>query len=83
MEVMTCQSERSLEMFMISQIDSIGGTSKHIRHEQECGRNSPSFWGKFCKTLLTQNRIFLTFQTSGILDLPHVSICQCNKYGSE
>ena len=66
MEVMICQSERSPEMFMISQTTSIGGTSKHTRWEQECGRNSPSFWGEFCKTLLTQNRIFLTFQNYGI-----------------
>ena len=80
---MICQSERSPEMFMISQTATIGGTSKHIRWEQECGGNTPSFWDEFCKTLLTQNRMFLTFQNSGIFDLPHVSICQCDKYGSE
>ena len=83
MEVMICQSERSPEMFMISLTPSLGGTLKHIRWEKECGGNSPSCWGEFCKTLPTQNRIFLTFQNSGILDLSHVSICQCDKYGSE
>ena len=61
MEVMICQSERYPEMFMISQTPSIGGTSKHIRWEKECGGNSPSFWGEFYKTLPTPNRIFLTF----------------------
>ena len=33
--------------------------------------------------LPSQNGIFLTFQNCGILDLPHVSICQYNSYGSE
>ena len=82
-EVMICQSDRYPEMFMISQTPMIGGTSKHIRWEQECGGNSPRFWGEFCKTLPTQNRLFLTFQNCGILDLPHVSICQYDKYGTE
>ena len=82
MEAIICQSERSPEMFMISQTPSIGGTWKHMRWERECGENSTRFWGEFHKTLTTQNRIFLTFQNCRILNLPHVSICQCNKYHS-
>ena len=82
MEAIICQSERSPEMFMISQTPSIGGTREHMRWEQECGENYPSFWGDFCKTLPTQNQIFLTFQKCRMLNLPHASICQCNKYHS-
>ena len=82
-EIMICQSDRSPKRLMISQAPSIGGTSNHLRWEKECGGNFPSFWDKFCKTLPTQNRIFITFQNCGILDLPHVSICQYDKYGSE
>ena len=44
---------------------------------------TPSIGGHKIKTLSTQNRIFQTFQNCGILDLPHVCICQYNKYGSE
>ena len=43
----------------------------------------PAFLGAFCKTLPTQSRIFLTFQNCGILNLPHVCICQYNKYSSK
>ena len=57
MEVIICQSLRSLESLMTSQIPSIGGTSNHIRWEKECRKNSPSFLGEFCKTLPTQNHI--------------------------
>ena len=46
----------------------------------ECRENSSSFWGEFCKRLPTQDRIFLTFQICGILELPHVCICQYDKY---
>ena len=80
LEAIICQSERSPEMFMISQTHSIGGTSEHMKWEQEYGGNSPSFWGEFCKTFPTQNQIFLTFQNYRMLNLPHLSICQCNKY---
>ena len=80
MEVIICQSERSPEILIISQTPMIGVTSKHIRWESEYGGNSPSFWGEFCITLPTQNRIFLTFQNCGNLDLPHVSICVYRTY---
>ena len=80
MRVMICQSERSSEILIISQTPTIGGTSKHIRWELVYGGNSPSFWGEFCKTLSTQNRIFQTFQNCGNLDLPHVSICVYRSY---
>ena len=70
------------ERLMISQTPCIGRTSNHSRWEKECG-GTPSFWDEFCKTLPTQNRIFLTIQNCGILDLPHVCICQYDKYGSE
>ena len=83
MEVIICQSDMSPERLMISQIPSIGGTSNQLRWEKEYGGNSPSFWGDFYKTLPTQNQIFQTFQNCGILDLPHVFICQLNKYGSK
>ena len=82
-EVIICQSEMSPERLMISQTPSIGGISNHLRWEKECGGNSPGFWHEICKTLPTQNRIFQTFQNCGILDLPHVCICQYDKYGSE
>ena len=80
MKVMICQSERSLEILIVSQTPTIGGTSKYIRWEYEYGGNSPSFWHEFCKTLPTQNRIFLTFQICGNLDLPHISICVYRSY---
>ena len=80
LEAIICQSERFLEMFMISQTHSRGGISEHMKWEQEYGGNSPSFWGEFYKTLLTQNQIFLTFQNCRMLNLPHLCICQCNKY---
>ena len=83
MEVIICQSERSPERLMISQTPTIRGTSNHLRWEKECGGNSPSFWSEFCKTLHTQNGIFLTFQICGILDIPHVCICQYDKYSSK
>ena len=83
MEVIICQSEMSPERLMISQTPSIGGTSNQLRWEKECGRNSLSFWVNFYKTLPTQNWIFQTFQNCAILDLPHVCICQYDKYGSE
>ena len=67
----------------ISQTLSIGGKSEPIRWEKEFGGNSPSFWDVFCKTLPTQNRIFLTFQNYGILDLPHVCICPYDKFSSK
>ena len=51
---------------MMSQASSIGGTSNQLRLEKECGGNFPSFWGEFCKTLPSQNGIFLTFQNCGI-----------------
>ena len=82
-EIMICQSERSPERLLISQTPSIGGTSNHHRWERECGGNSPSFWDEFCKTLPTQNMIFLTFQNCGILDLPHFCICHYDKYSSK
>ena len=83
MEVIICQPDRSPERLMICQIPSIWGTSNHLRWERECGGNSPSFWGDFCKTLPTQNRIFLTFQKCGIWDLVQFCICQYDKYSSK
>ena len=80
MEVIICQSDRSLDRLTISHAPSIGGTSNHLRWEKEYGGNFPSFWDEFCKTLPTQNRIFLNFQNCGILDLPHFCICQLDKY---
>ena len=80
MEVMICQSERSPEILIISQTPTIGGhqnTSDGSRYMEE---TLPSFWGEFCKTLPTQNRIFLTFQNCGNLDLPYVSICVYGSY---
>ena len=68
---------------MISQTPSIGVTSNQLRWEKECGGNFPSFCDEFCKRLPAQNRIFLTFQNCGILDLPHVCVCQYDKSGSE
>ena len=44
-EVTICQSERSPEVFMISQTPSTGGTSKHMKWEQECGGKSPTVLG--------------------------------------
>ena len=72
MEVISCQSDRSPERLMISRTPSIGEISNQLRWEKECGGNSPSFWGKFSKTLPSQNVIFLTFQNCGILDLAHM-----------
>ena len=51
-EVIICQPDRSPERLMIYQTPSIGGASNHLRWEKECGGNSPSFWGEFCKTFL-------------------------------
>ena len=53
MEVIICQSPRSLERLITSQTPSIGGTSNYIRWQKEFGQNSPSFLGQFCKTLPT------------------------------
>ena len=36
MEVIICQSDRSPEREVISQIPSIGGTSNQLRWENEC-----------------------------------------------
>ena len=83
MEVIIHQSDRSPERLMISQTPSIGGTSNHLMWEKECEGNSPCFWGEYCKALPTQNRIFLTFQNCGILDLPHLCIRQYDKYSSK
>ena len=52
MEVMICQSQRSPEIFMISQTHRIGETSKHITQEKACGGNSSSFWITFAKPFL-------------------------------
>ena len=82
-EVIICQSEMSPEGLVISQAPSIGGTSNQLMWEKECGENSPTFWGNLCKTLPTQNGIFQIFKNCGILDLPHVCICQYDKNGSE
>ena len=82
MEVRICQSDRSTEMLIISQTPGIGGTSNQLRWEKECGGNSPSFWVEFCKILPSENRIFLTFQNCGILDLLHFCICQYYSYSS-
>ena len=62
MEVIICQSERSPERLMISQISSIGGTSNQLTWEKECGGNSPSLWGEFCKILPSQNFFKSTLQ---------------------
>ena len=83
MEDIICQLDRSPERLMISHTPSIGETSNQLRWMKECGGNSPSFWGEFCKTLLAQNGICLTFQNCGILDLPHFCICQYYRYGSK
>ena len=82
-EIMICQCERPPERLMISQNPSTGGTLNYLRWEKECGGNSPSFLGEFCKTLPNQNRIFLTFKNCGILDLPHFCMCKYNKYSSK
>ena len=81
--IMICQPERSPERLLISLTPSRGGSSNHLRWKKVCGGNSTSFWGKFCKTLPTQNRIFLTFQNCGILDHSHLCICQYDKYRSK
>ena len=39
--------------------------------------------GEFCKTLPSQNVIFLTFQNCGMLDLLQLCISQYYRYGSE
>ena len=39
--------------------------------------------GEFFKNFPAQNRIFLTFQNCGILDLPHFCISQYDKYSSK
>ena len=80
MEVIICQSDRSPERLVISQIPNIGGTSNQLRWEKECEGNSPSLWCEFCKILPSQKRICLTFQNCGILDLPHFCICQYYSY---
>ena len=82
-EVMICQSVRSPERLMVSQTPIIGGTSNHLRWEKECGGNSSSFWGEFCQSLPAQNRIFLTFQNCGILDISHFCICKYDIYSSK
>ena len=82
MEVIICQSDRSSERFQISQTPSMGGhqiMSGGRRNVEE----TPSFWSEFCKSLRTQNEIFLTFQNCGNLDLPHFCICQYDKYSSK
>ena len=68
---------------MILQTPSLGGTSNQLRWKKECGGNSPSFCGEFCKNLPAQNGIFLTFQHCVILDLPHFCICQYYSYGTK
>ena len=83
MEVIICQLDRFLERWMICHIPSIWRTSYHLRSEKECGGNSLSFWGDFCKSLPTQNRIFLTFQKCGILDFVQFCICQYDKCSSK
>ena len=82
-EVMICQSDRSPEILMITQTCMIGGTSKHIRWEEECGQNSPTFLGEFYKTLPTQNQIFQTFQNYCNLDIPHMLTCQYDTYNGK
>ena len=82
-EVIICQSDKSTERKMISQTPCIGGTSNQFKWENEWEENSPSFWGKFCKILPSQNRIFLTFQNCGRLDLSHFCICQYYSYGTK
>ena len=76
MQVIISQSDSFPEKLMISQTLYIEETSYHLRWEQECTGNSPSFWTEFCKILPSQNSIFLTFQNWGILHLPHFSISQ-------
>ena len=81
-EVMICKSERYPERLMIYQTPSIGGI-KLPQMGEGCGGNSPSFWGEFCMTLSTQNRIFLTFQNCQSFKLLHFCICQYDKYSSK
>ena len=82
MEVIICQSDRSPERLMISHTPSMGETWNQLRWEKECGGNS-QLLGEFCKTLSSQNGIFITFQNCGILGLPHLCICNYYRYGSE
>ena len=81
-EVMICQSERSSERLLISKTPSIGGKTDHLVGEKMWRKLSQPL-DEFCKTLPVQNRIFLAFQNCGIFELPHVCICQYDKYGSE
>ena len=64
MEAISCQSDRSPERLMISHTPSSGGR----RNVEE---TLPSCGVSFEKKNLSENKIFLTFQNSGILDLPH------------
>ena len=73
MEVIICQLDSSLW-----KLDDISdpwheGTSNQLRWGKECAGNSSSFWVEFCKTLPSQNRIFLTFQNCGIC-IFHISV---------
>ena len=63
MEIKICQCDRSSPRKVddITSTPSIGGTSKQLRWEKECGGNSPSFWGEFGKIFISQNGICLTF----------------------
>ena len=80
MEVIICQVPSKVDDISHP---SIGEASNQLRWVNECGGVSSSFWGEFCKTLTSQNGIFLTFQNCGILDLPHLCICQYYRCGSE
>ena len=83
MEVIICQSDRSPQRVMISQTPSIWEPQISSGGRKNVGKTLPTFGSEFCKTLLSQNRIFRTFQKCGIFELPHFSICQYYSYGSE
>ena len=83
MEVIICQSDRSPQRVMISQTPSIWEPQISSGGRRNVEKSLPTFGSEFCKTLLSPNRIFLTFQKCGIFELPHFCICQYYSYGSE
>ena len=83
MEVIICQSDRTPERLIIYHTPSIGESQISSGGRRNVEETLPTFWGEFCKTLPSQNGIYLTFQNCGILDLPQLCICQYYRYGSE
>ena len=83
MEVIICQSDRSPQRVMLSQTPGIGELQISSGGRRNVEKTLPTFGSEFCKTFLSQNRTFLTFQKCGIFELPHFCICQYYSYGSE